>query len=79
MALNMKSKAIRTETLIKGTKEDSLTEGATIVESMGTRSLIAGTWKINKRIVKRMKERFRKTNLMSEVSNIKAGTLFQRV
>ena len=35
--------AIRAETSRKGTKESSLKEGATIVESMGTKRLIVGT------------------------------------
>ena len=35
--------AIRVKTSRKGTKEGSLKEGATIVESMGTRRLIVGT------------------------------------
>ena len=43
MALNMKSSSNQSRTSRKGTKEGSLKEGATIVESMGTRRLIVGT------------------------------------
>ena len=43
MALNMKSRTIRTEILRRGTMKSSSKEGATIVENLGTRSLIVGT------------------------------------
>ena len=43
MALKMKSSSNQSRNIKKGTKEHSLKEGATIVESMGTRRLIVGT------------------------------------
>ena len=43
MALNMKSSRNQSKNIKKGTKEGSLKEGTTIVESMGTRRLIVGT------------------------------------
>ena len=43
MAFNMKSSSIQSKTSRKGTKEGSLKEGATIVESMGTKRLIVGS------------------------------------
>ena len=67
--------AIRAETLRKGTKEGSLKEGATIVESMGTRRLIVGTCKINKRRLKRKKERSRMIDQMLNVSNVKGWVI----
>ena len=43
MALNMKSSSNQSKHTRRGRKEGSLKEGATIVESMGTRRLIVGT------------------------------------
>ena len=43
MALNMKSSRNQSRNIKKETKESSLNDGATIVESMGTRRLIVGT------------------------------------
>ena len=43
MSLNMKSSNNQSRNIRKGTKESSLKEGASIVESMGTRRLIVGT------------------------------------
>ena len=43
MALKMKNGSNQSKNIKKGTKEGSLKEGATIVESMGTRRLIVRT------------------------------------
>ena len=43
MALNMKSSNNQSRNIKKGNKESFSKEGATIVENLGTRRLIAGT------------------------------------
>ena len=68
---------MRVETSRKGTKKSSLKEGATIVESKGTRRLIVGTREINKTRVKRVKERSRKINQMLDVSSVKGWVIMQ--
>ena len=52
-------------------------EGATIVESMGTRRLIVGTWGIKERRVRRMRKRSRKINQMLDVSCVGSWVIMQ--